>query len=176
MQVESEKVKAGSWAAINRRYDGTSVVKPGLKNKTLPSTKVPVIDFYFDCSASWDSYDLEKGDEALGKIAQLERDGEIKVNVFYFADSVYADPQSPRREGGTGAWNNIIENIVLTKATNVVIMTDDDMQWQCKNPPHKGYKVTGFVWYLWKNGSNAQNLPQLLQGRCGTMQYAFDSN
>lgn len=176
MQVESEKVKAGSWAAINRRYDGTSVVKPGIKNKTLPNTRVPVIDFYFDCSASWDSYDLEKGNEALGKIAQLEADGEIKINVFYFADGVHADSETPRHEGGTGAWNDIIDNIILTKATNVVIMTDRDMQWQCNTPPHKGYKVSGFVWFLWKDGANAQNLPQLLQGRCGTMQFAFDSN
>lgn len=175
MQVESEKTKAGSWAAINRRYDGTSVVKPGIRNKTLPSTKVPVIDFYFDCSASWGDHDLEKGNEALSKIAQLEKDGEIKVNVFYFADHVYADKESPRREGGTGAWNHIIENIVLTKATNIVIMTDRDMLHQCDNPPHKGYKVQGFVWYLWRDGECATNLPNLLQGRCGTMQFAFDS-
>lgn len=175
MQVESEKTKAGSWAAINRRYDGTSVVKPGIRNKTLPSTKVPVIDFYFDCSASWGDHDLEKGNEALSKIAQLEKDGEIKVNVFYFADNVYADKESPRREGGTGAWNSIIENIVLTKATNIVIMTDRDMQRQCNNPPHKAYKVQGFVWYLWRDGECATNLPNLLQGRCGTMQFAFDS-
>lgn len=176
MQVESEKTKAGSWAAINRRYDGTSVVKPGIKNKTLPSAKVPVIDFYFDCSASWGDHDLEKGNEALGKIAQLEKDGELKINVFYFADNVYADKESPRDEGGTGAWNRIIENIVLTKATNVVIMTDRDMQHQCQNPPHKAYKVTGFVWYLWRDGECAQKLPNLLQGRCGTMQYSFSSN
>lgn len=176
MQVESEKTKAGSWAAINRRYDGTSVVKPGIRNKTLPSTKVPVIDFYFDCSASWGDHDLEKGNEALSKIAQLEKDGEIKVNVFYFADHVYADKESPRRERGTGAWNHIIENIVLTKATNIVIMTDRDMQHQCDNPPHKAYKVQGFVWYLWRDGECATNLPNLLQGRCGTMQFAFDSH
>lgn len=176
MQVESEKTKAGSWAAINRRYDGTSVVKPGIRNKTLPNTRVPVIDFYFDCSASWGDHDLEKGNEALSKIAQLERDGEIKVNVFYFADNVYADKESPRDEGGTGAWNRIIENIVLTKATNVVIMTDRDMQHQCHNPPHKAYKVSGFVWYLWRDGECAQKLPNLLQGRCGTMQFAFDSH
>ena len=131
--------------------------------------------FYFDCSGSWTSYDLEKGNEALGKIAQLEKDGEIKINVFYFADYVYADSHSPRRDSRTGAWNRIIENIVLTKATNVVIMTDRDMLRQCDDPPHKGYKVPGFVWYLWKDGVNAPNLPQLLQGRCGTMQYAFDS-
>lgn len=175
MQVESEKTKAGSWAAINRRYDGTAIVKPGIRNKTLPNTRVPVIDFYFDCSASWGDHDLEKGNEALGKIAQLERDGEIKVNVFYFADNVYADKESPRDEGGTGAWNRIIENIILTKATNVVIMTDRDMQHQCHNPPHKAYKVSGFVWYLWRDGECAQKLPNLLQGRCGTMQFAFDS-
>ena len=174
MQISTEKTKANSWAAINRRHDGTSVVKPGIKNRTLPSHKIPVIDFYFDCSASWDDYDLQKGDEAVSKIAQLERDGEIKINMFYFANNVYADPNSPRNEGGTGAWNHIIDNIILTRATNVVIMTDNDMEWQCEDPPHKGYKVTGFVWYLWKDGSNAQKLPNLLQGRSGTMQYSFD--
>jgi hypothetical protein len=176
LQVESEKTKAGSWSAINRRFDGTSVVKPGIKKKTLPSTKVPVIDFYFDCSGSWTDYDLQKGDDALSKLAQLERDGEIKINVFYFADNVYADVNSPRREGGTSAWNRIIDNIVLTKATNVVIMTDSDMEWQCSDPPHRGYKVSGVVWFLWKNGVNAQKLPHLLQGKSGTLQFAFDSN
>lgn len=174
-QVESEKTKASSWAAINRRHDGTSVVKPGIRNKTLPNTRVPVIDFYFDCSPSWGDQDLKKGNEALGKIAQLERDGEIKVNVFYFADNVYADKESPRQEDCTRAWNRIIENIVLTKATNVVIMTDRDMQYQCQDPPHKAYKVSGFVWYLWRDGEYAQNLPNLLQGRCGTMQFAFSN-
>lgn len=175
LQIEAEKTKANSWAAINRRHDGTDVVKPGIKNRTLPSTRVPVIDFYFDCSASWDSHDIMKGNEALGKIAQLEKDGEIKVNVFYFADHVFPDEESPRDEGGTGAWNHIIDNIVLTRATNVVIMTDSDMQWQCDEPPHKGYKVTGFVWYLWKDGVNAPKLPTLLQGRSGTLQYSFSS-
>ena len=175
MQVESEKAKVGSWTAINRRHDGTDVVKPGNKWRQLPNTRIPVIDFYFDCSGSWTDDDLLKGDEALGKLAQLEKDGEIKINIFYFADRVHNSPDPARREGGTGAWNYIIDNIVLTKANNVVIMTDRDMYGQCANPPHRGYKVSGFVWYLWKDGVNAPNLPHLLQGRCGTMQYAFDS-
>lgn len=176
LQINVETAKAGSWAAINRRHDGTSVVMPGIKNKALPNGKIPVIDFYFDCSASWDDRDLLKGEEALSQIAQLERDGFIKTNIFYFAEDVYNDPETPRRrDGGTGAWNRIIENIITTKATNVVIMTDEDMQYQCNNPPPKGYKVAGFVWYLWRDGANAPRLPQLLQGRGGTLQYSFGS-
>ena len=176
MQVESEKAKVGSWTAINRRHDGTDVIKPGIKYRDIPNARVPVIDFYFDCSGSWTDKDLLKGDEALSKLAQLEKDGEIKINIFYFANTVHNTPEPARSEGGTYAWNHIIDNIVLTRATNVVIMTDSDMEYWCSNPPHKGYKVSGFVWFLWKNGDNAPNLPRLLQGRCGTMQYSFSSN
>jgi hypothetical protein len=34
------------------------------------------------------------------------------------------------------------------------------------------HKVSGFVWYLWRGGSNAPRLPRDLQGDGGTMQYS----
>jgi hypothetical protein len=175
LQASAETVKGSSWAAINRKHDGTSVVMPGIKNKTQLDGKIPVIDFYFDQSGSWDDQDIVKGNEALGEIAQLEKDGFIKINIFYFAESVHSEPGPCRDEGSTGAWNYIIENIITTRASNVVIMTDSDMHHQCINGPHKGYRVPGFVWYLWRDGENAPNLPNLLQGKSGTLQYAFDS-
>lgn len=173
MQVTTDTEKASSWSAINRRYDGTGVMKPGIKNKQLPNKKIPVIDFYFDCSGSWGDRDIQKGNEALSQIAQLEKDGLIKINIFYFADHVHTSPEPARWEGTTRAWNDIVTNIITTRATNVVIMTDSDMRRYAETG--KGYKVPGVVWFLWKNGDNAQSMPQKLQGKSGTLQYSFSS-
>ena len=175
-QVSTKITKSTSWSAINRKHDGTGVVMPGEKKKQLPDNKIPIIDFYFDCSGSWTNHDLDMGKKALDQLNQLENSGQIKINRFYFADNVYNNPDDPRIfDGATAAWNKIIDNIILTKATNVVIMTDFDMQRPQNNPNPKGTTVPGVVWFLWKDGENAPKLPQHLKGRRGTFQYSFNS-
>ena len=50
-----------------------------------------------------------------------------------------------------------------------MIMTDSDMNtW---GDHSKKVLVDGCVWYLWKNGIKAPNLPNELKGRMGTIEY-----
>ena len=170
-QVRYLNKKSDTWTAINRRYNGTGVLRQGQKNMRTPSQEVPVIDFYFDYSASWDKDDIAVGHKAIDAVSQLEKDGLIKINVYYFGGNVVTDPSAVYR-GSTSAWNDIVKTIKETEATNVVVMTDSDMQHQGGTDKTT---VPGYVWFLWKNGYNAQRLTQQLKGDCGTEQYAFNA-
>ena len=179
LQVDNEETRDDSWSAINRRYGGTGILQPGKKINDLPNRRIPVIDFYFDCSISWDQNDIEVGKKAVAALADLEQKGQIKVNVYYFSNEVsqnYNDVAGAR----TGAWNYIVKNIIATQANNVVIMTDGDMETQGKYAAncqgHLKYTVPGYVWYLWKDGENAPRLPRDLKGRGGVQQFSFNAS
>ena len=178
MQVQSNEVRNDSWSAINRRYNGTGVLKQGQRMEELPDKIIPIIDFYFDQSGSWTADDVKKGEEAVKALADMQKKGDIKLNIFYFANHVHTVAEDARAEGGTNAWNDIVKNIISTKATNVVIMTDSDMEhfgyWGGETPLK--YTVPGRVWYLWRDGENAPRLPRDLQGRGGTQQFSFSSS
>jgi hypothetical protein len=177
LQVQTNEVQDDTWSAINRRYSGTGVLKQGQRKNDLPNNKIPIIDFYFDQSGSWDEQDIAAGKKAVESLVDMEEKGQIKINIYYFANKVHNDAISARNEGGTRAWNEIIKNIITTQATNVVIMTDSDMEdwWEGKSngEPALKYTVPGYVWYLWRNGDNAPRLPRDLKGRGGVQQFSF---
>ena len=176
LQVSYTDERDDTWSAISRRNSGAGVLRQGQRINELPNKKIPIIDFYFDQSGSWDEKDLEVGNQAVEALAQMKADGKIDVNIYYFSNHVHEKAEDARNEGGTRAWNDIIKNIVVTEATNVVIMTDSDMEdwWEGSShgQPALKHTVSGFVWYLWRNGVNAPRLPRDLQGRGGTMQYS----
>ena len=178
LQVHTEETRDDSWSALSRRNSGAGVLRQGQKINELPNKKIPVIDFYFDQSGSWNASDIKVGEKAVQCLADLEADGKIKINIYYFADSVHTDAESARNEGGTSGWNEIVKNIITTQATNVIIMTDADMEnwWYPSNQPALKYTVPGYVWYLWKRGKNAPRLPRDLRGRGGTQQFSFNRN
>ncbi len=156
------------------------MLQPGKKIQELPNKKIPIIDFYFDCSGSWSDRDIAIGQKAVNKLADMEADGQIKINIYYFANDVHTDITSARNEGGTRAWNEIVKNVISTQATNVIIMTDDDMEatWNGRwsGQGALSYTVPGYVWYLWRDGDNAPRLPRDLKGRGGTQQFSFSSS
>jgi hypothetical protein len=177
LQVQTNEVQDDTWSAINRRYSGTGVLKQGQRKNDLPDRKIPIIDFYFDCSGSWGADDIEVGKKAVSALVDMEEKGQIKINIYYFSNHVFNDMQSALDEGGTQAWNDIVKNVITTQATNVVIMTDSDMEdwWEGHNSgkPALKYTVPGYVWYLWRDGSNAPRLPRDLKGRGGVQQFSF---
>lgn len=178
LQVQTNEVQDDTWSAINRRYSGTGVLKQGQRKNDLPDKKIPVIDFYFDCSGSWGPADIEVGKRAVSTLVDMEENGQIKINIFYFSNHVFNDMDSARAEGGTNAWNDIVKNIIATNATNVIIMTDSDMEdrWSLEYPHPSAlkYTVPGYVWYLWRYGDNAPRLPRDLKGRGGVQQFSFN--
>lgn len=177
LQVHVEETQDDTWSAINRRYSGTSILQPGKRLNELPNKKIPIIDFYFDCSGSWSDRDLAVGRKAVNRLVEMEEEGQIKINIFYFSNSVFNDATSARAEGGTAGWNEIVKNVIATQATNVIIMTDSDMEdwWKPQDQPALSYTVPGYVWYLWRDGSNAPRLPRDLKGRGGTQQFSFST-
>jgi hypothetical protein len=173
LQVQTNEVQDDTWSAINRRYSGTGVLKQGQRKNDLPDRKIPIIDFYFDCSGSWGPQDIEVGKRAVSTLVDMEEKGQIKINIYYFSNHVFNDMQSALDEGGTRAWNDIVKNVISTQATNVIIMTDSDMEDWWDGPVALKYTVPGYVWYLWRNGSNAPRLPRDLKGRGGVQQFSF---
>lgn len=175
LQVHVEETRDDTWSAINRRHSGSGVLQPGQRVQELNNKKIPVIDFYFDCSGSWGPADIAIGKEAVKKLAEMEEEGKIKINLYYFANHVHSDFESAEAEGGTRAWNDIVRNVISTQATNVIIMTDSDMEdwWDDHSKPPLRYTVPGYVWYLWRDGDNAPRLPRDLKGRGGVQQFSF---
>jgi hypothetical protein len=110
--------------------------------------------------------------KAVSQLADMEEKGQIKLNIFYFADEVSTTPT----RGGTSGWNEIVKNVIATQATNVVIMTDGDMENWWTGPKALSYTVPGYVWYLWKDGRNAPRLPRDLKGRGGVQQFSFNAS
>jgi hypothetical protein len=170
LQVSNEETRDDTWSAISRRNSGAGVLRQGQRVNDLPNKRIPIIDFYFDTSTSWDADDIKVGMKAVSQLADMEEKGQIKLNIFYFADEVSTRPT----RGTTSGWNEIVKNVIATQATNVVIMTDSDMQNWWTGPRALKYTVPGYVWYLWKNGSNAPRLPQDLKGRGGVQQFSFN--
>ena len=175
LQVHNEESRDDTWSAISRRNSGAGVLQQGKKINELPNRKIPIIDFYFDQSGSWGERDIKVGNKAVEALMELEEKGQIKINLYYFGNYVSTDPD--QTGGGTGGWNEIVKNVIATHATNVVIMTDDDMEnwWNPQDQPPLRYTVPGYVWYLWRYGQNAPRLPQDLKGRGGTQQFSFSS-
>jgi hypothetical protein len=175
LQVATEENREDTWSAINRRHSGSGVLQPGKKVDELPNRKIPVIDFYFDQSGSWSDRDVAVGQKAVNQLVEMEENGQIKINIFYFANNVFSNAEDARVQGGTRAWNDIVRNVIATQATNVIIMTDHDMEDWWSGPKALSYTVPGYVWYLWRDGDNAPRLPRDLKGRGGTQQFSFNA-
>jgi hypothetical protein len=172
-QVEKSEDEDETWSVINRRTeDDPSIVKKGTILDDADEN-IPSIDVYFDQSGSWGDNEVKIGQSAISVINEFADRGEIKLNIYYFANHVHSDSPSARAEGGTAAWPEILQNIKATKARNVVIMTDSDVEWSARNGDR--CIVEGCVWYIWKNNSCAESAPKKLFGRTGTFQYSFRS-
>ena len=170
-QVDSVEDEEDSWSAIDRRHeDDPSIIVPGKKMDDLPEGEIPSVDLYIDQSASFDDRDIKRAKAAISNIAEFERRGEIKLNIYYFADHVYSWPEAARAEGGTLAWDDIIDNIIANNTKNVIIVSDRDLDY-ADTPP---LKVDGIVCFLWKYGEFATEPVKRLQGRQGTYQYSFE--
>lgn len=183
-QVDMVRQEYQSYDEINPEYESEDAIMKADIIKDLPDEAIPIIDIYFDVSQSWDASDIEIGKRAVATVKEFEDQGEIKINLFYFANEIGSTIVEAQRRGtGTTAWPKILQNIKATKATNVVIMTDDDIQylgddynkWAHQYSAKYGptCRVTGCVWFLWKNGLASPDCVKKLIGRQGNYQYAF---
>lgn len=148
-QISTYKEQRKSWAAINRRTAHTSIMKQGTQTITQEEPKKPSIRVYLDCSSSFRKEDIEKEENFMQSIARFEKDGDIEKTVIkYFATDLWDDYQTARYQDGTSAWDEIIEDIKKYKPSNVIIVTDNDMQIQ--GGRYGTAEIDGIAWFIWK--------------------------
>ena len=152
--------RGDTWKRFSRKYQDSGIIRPG--SSRLANKHVPSINVYFDRSGSWDDAKIAVGMQAVGTLNNYVRKGEIKINLFYFADRVGSTPDSV----GYGTEGTpIMEHIQDTKPDNVIIMTDSDIS-DIKSP----VTVPGAVWLLFKGGVS-HNLIENIHGQSETKVY-----
>ena len=172
-QIAKVQQSSNSWGVLNRRAEDQGFLKPGTTTRELPGDKIPTVDVYIDQSGSWDEQDVENGKKAISVISDFEAKKQVAVNLYYFSNNVYPDPESARAEGGTSAWNGILDNIQQTGAQNVVLITDTDMNGQAERSG-RTVAVKGHVWFIWKTADDQSPIiPKCLLGKTGSSQYAL---
>lgn len=160
-EVGKERVR--TWKKTDPRYGTGPIIRKG-KMRTS-NGKIPVINVYFDRSGSWDSAKTKVGQDAIGTLNNYVRNGQIKINLYYFNTSIHSE--DPGGRGGT--WGTpIIDHIKQTKPDNVIIMTDSDI-----TDINENVTVPGAVWLLFKGGQS-QNLIDHIHGQKQTNIYNLD--
>lgn len=154
-------LRTPTWKRFNKRYiDSNPILQKG-RGRTQ-NEKIPSINFYFDRSGSWNDAKIAVGQKVVSSLKVFERKGLLKINIYYFGDTIESDPNSPNLGGGTGATQRILDHIEATKADNVVIMTDDDMEHQGKFTSN--VTVDGGVWFGFVDGI-CKRIMKHLQGK-----------
>ena len=174
-QVEMVIQEYQSYNEINAEYESEDVIMKADLTQEIPEEVIPVIDIYFDVSGSWYPEDIEIGKKAIATVKEFEDAGEIKLNIFYFSNGVSNTFESTRALYGTGThgWREVLKNIKATDAQNIMIMTDDDIEYLGSAKQGPTCRVDGCVWFLWKNGLASPSCVSHLVGRQGNYQYAF---
>lgn len=130
--------------------------------------KIPTINVYWDVSGSFDDPAKTQGaKDAIGTINQYVKRGDIKVNIFYFADRV-ATTQAAAGGGTDG--NKVLDHIEQTKPTNVVVITDSDVD---NAEDHNLVTVPGAVWMLFYD-REAEDFAKVLKGKTQTKEYLIE--
>ena len=149
MRNEVASFRSPTWKRFSKRYVSSNPLLQKGKGRTQ-NEKIPKINFYFDRSASWDDEKIAVGQKVISSLRVFERKGLLKINIYYFGDTIETDPNSPKLNGGTSATQLILDHIIATKADNVVIMTDDDMDNQGQFTSN--VTVDGGVWFGFVGG------------------------
>lgn len=150
-----------TYARINPAYEDSEFILPGRMVKD--NKYIPIINVYHDVSGSFD--DPAKTEMALRAIDTLNKyvqNGDLEINLYYFANRV-----SSTKNGVGGGTNGqpILNHIEQTKPTNVIVITDSDI-----NDCSSTVKVLGAVWMLFYNG-RSENLIDHLRGKKQTKYY-----
>lgn len=179
----TEKVKGRSeyeddtYAAINRRWAGTPVVRPGTRIEDKFDDDKPVIGVYIDQSGSWDDTDVERALDAISVVAQYAKDGEIEMHVMYFSNVLSQDQEYARRNGSTECWDWCLDDMEKYHINNVVFVTDSDINTDWGMTGRHGcirgrsLKIPGYVWWIWKDSFDTRYAVRKLVGAEGYSEY-----
>lgn len=146
-----------TYSKVNPTYAKSDLLMPG--RGYAERRTIPIINVYWDESGSLRPNEIKQGRNALSKLLKLEQRKKIKVKNYWFADNVVNSPEDAY--GGTGAFPSILEHIQATKATNVIIFTDSDFNYQTKFNSISPIKINGCVWWIWAGGIADRAVPYI---------------
>ena len=151
-------IEEPSYARFNKKYDGTGLIRKGMR-RYEDESKISV-QVYFDRSGSWDESKTKIGRQAIATLDKYVRTGKLTVKISYFNHEVF---DTYTEKGTDGTWGSpILADILAKKPDNVIIMTDSDID-DCK----EFVEVKGVVWYLFVDGVS-NNLKEHLTGKLAT--------
>lgn len=139
---EVEEEESDTYSKANMSYEGSGIIMPGhgYKDRSLPS-----INVYWDMSGSF-YFSPEKtkaAEQAIATLQKYVRAGKIKINIYYHGYSVTSErPDGPTGNNGSA----ILEHIQATKPSNVIVISDSDIN--CYGP---NTVVPGAVWMIFYN-------------------------
>lgn len=157
-----------TWSQPNRRYSNTDIIKKGTTTSHEWGEGEPLIYMYLDCSGSFDKDDIQKERALLGVLNDFVEQKLVTIKLRYFAINIWDTYESARNEGGTSAWDDMLEEIKKDQPLNVIVVTDSDMNSQARWGDT--VSIPGCVWYLWK-GYSSPEMPKHLTGDELTAEY-----
>lgn len=130
-----------------KRVFGSNIIFQG--QKWQYKNVKPKVVVYYDRSGSWQTPGKTKaGDDAIAMLNEnYVRKNLIDLELRYFGDDVSDNPEEVGK--GTAAGQLLLDDIVKQRATNVIIMTDSDMDW---NQGYRPIEVPGGVFFLFVDG------------------------
>lgn len=175
VKTQTARHRESTWRRPSKTVvPGSDVLRKGRRG--VESKTIPLIAVFYDRSGSWDAEKTAVGDKAISMLTQnYEKRGLIKLQLFFFADTVSSNLYDPNLGGGTSANQLILDKIAQIRATNVIIITDSDMDSTNSYSSHpfigKVTKVPGGVYFLFKGG-RCTKIMQYLKGE--TLTEAYD--
>ena len=169
IKSEVKAITKTSWGKMNKKAEGSGVMKPGKAKKKNP--KIPRLFVYFDVSASWSSKDHQVGVQAIETLNTYVKKKQLVVELYYFADSTSSNPNDCGT--GTGAGAKLIEHIKINKPDNVCVMTDSDFDHWGEIFTAPRIAVPGGVFLLFRQGDISKGLIDRLRGKRMSKSYSF---
>ena len=150
-----------SYRRFNPSYEDQGFIVPD--DIELDDYNMPIINVYWDVSGSFSSPEKTEGArKAIGTLNKYVKDDLIEMHTYYFADNVTGDRD---KAGGGTSGEAVYDHIAATKPTNVIIISDSDI-----NQSHPLLKVPGAVWYLFFD-ADAPLFVESVRGKKQTKSY-----
>lgn len=141
-QLKASKRQIDTYNKPNAKFAGTNLLVP--VQSTVERYEKPIINLYFDVSGSIDNAAMAIATDAVKALEIYKRKKLCDFKIYFFANTIGDTPS--RLGSGTHAFPAILEHIKDTRANNVLIITDEDFDYQTDYKQLTPIQVKGCVW------------------------------
>lgn len=150
-QVEEVLREYQTYDEINTEYEDEDIIMKADVERLELEESIPKIRIYVDQSYSFGAADVKTAKSIVATVQKKYVDTDPKLcelEILYFDNYVVTNSNdSSLGRGGTHAWPYILDDIQASGATNVMIITDSDMNERGAERS-RTVAVNGCVWFL----------------------------